>query len=289
MTFMPPKPGPITRLKNEIIDHLLEDNWVDFCRFVRAQDKAMLSKLIEFLLGTDLIDSNIDLNRLTLRDIYWHIELARSSSPIVEYIVERELADSLATSSLPDSDMTVEDAFRLPYGVVAIRIAERPKTAYNLYAIDDGDMLVTGADGHFSKESLLSPMSSIYPRSNIPKECEFRTQLGVLAYLVHGKDTQETRIENRGSSKKSRNKTGCEVVRGVVGGRFASTYRVWSKTQSVPQDGTHASPRPHLRAGHWHLYWTGEGRTIPKVNFVHPCLVNSDEVGDVEIQRTIKA
>lgn len=38
--------------------------------------------------------------------------------------------------------------------------------------------------------------------------------------------------------------------------------------------GAHASPRPHVRRGHWHLYWTGTGKAVPKVCFVHPCLVN---------------
>lgn len=33
-------------------------------------------------------------------------------------------------------------------------------------------------------------------------------------------------------------------------------------------DGTGRSPRPHMRRQHWHLYWTGEGRKIPRVNWI---------------------
>jgi len=286
MAFTPPKPGPMTRIKNEILDHLAEDGWLDFCKFVKGQNETMVLALTKTLLEVDLF---LNPDQLTPRDIFWHITLALSSSPVVEYIVEKELADSLGTASLPDEEMTIEEAFRLPFQVVAIRIAGAAKTAYKLYAINDGDLLVSADDGHFAMEHLSSPMGSIYPRFKGTDSKGFRTQLGVLAYIVHGKDTQEDRIWNRGSSKKARNKVGTEVVRGVVGGRFAAAYRLWTKAQSDSRGGTHAGPRPHLRAGHWHLYWTGRGRTTPKMNFVHPCLVNADEVGDVEIQRTLQA
>ena len=33
------------------------------------------------------------------------------------------------------------------------------------------------------------------------------------------------------------------------------------------------SVRPHLRAPHWHLYWTGVGRTKPRLVFVPPVYV----------------
>ena len=284
MAFTPHGPGPITRLKNEILDRLTDGNWVDFCRFMKAQDGTRVLAVIKALSEADL---NLPPDQLTSTDILWHIRLAISSAPVVEYIVERELAESLSSSSLPDAGMTVEEAFRLPFAVVAIRIQGHPKTDYQLYAIDGTDLLIS--NGGFAKAGLSSPMSSIYQRDKGSDLEGLRTQLGILAYIVHGKDTQEDHLGNRGSAKKSRNKSGVEVVRGVVGGRFAAAYRIWHKAQTESDAGNHAGPRPHLRQGHWHLYWTGKGRTTPKMNFVHPCLVNADEVGDVEIQRTVKA
>ena len=94
--------------------------------------------------------------------------------------------------------------------------------------------------------------------------------------------------------KKYRNRTGpSAMVAGtcrIVGGSFArkiKLFREQAATRSAVSGGGHNSPKPHIRAGHFHLYWTGKGRTIPKVNFIHPCLVAADEVGDVEITRAV--
>jgi hypothetical protein len=37
------------------------------------------------------------------------------------------------------------------------------------------------------------------------------------------------------------------------------------------------SPAPHVRRGHYHLYWTGPGRREPEVRWVHPVLVGDRE------------
>jgi hypothetical protein len=48
-----------------------------------------------------------------------------------------------------------------------------------------------------------------------------------------------------------------------------------------PADGTHASPRPHIRAAHWHLYWTGpktgDQPQQPRVLWIPPTGVNLDQ------------
>src|SRR5690606_5625752 len=62
-----------------------------------------------------------------------------------------------------------------------------------------------------------------------------------------------------------------EAVRTKRGARFfpAEKISVWdvglrlgarlrtASAPSVPQGGTHAAPRPHIRRAHWHGYWTG--------------------------------
>lgn len=41
--------------------------------------------------------------------------------------------------------------------------------------------------------------------------------------------------------------------------------------------GTHKSPRPHWRRGHWHLYRVGKGRKETKLNWVAPSFVGKGD------------
>ena len=49
--------------------------------------------------------------------------------------------------------------------------------------------------------------------------------------------------------------------------------------------GTHASPRPHIRGGHWHHYWTGpkSGEQTLIVHWINETLVNCDSIEEVAI------
>lgn len=42
---------------------------------------------------------------------------------------------------------------------------------------------------------------------------------------------------------------------------------------AVGGTGSGRSPAPHVRRGHYHLYWTGPGRQEPQVRWLHPMLV----------------
>ena len=277
-------PGPLTKMYREILDHMINDGWAEFCRFIRDQPPDKIHDLLENIMKTNI---NVTPGQLTLNDVYWSINLARLN-PVVEYIVDADLANALVLSELPNGNITVGEAFALPYQAVSIKKTSDSKNAYTLYAIDGPDLIAISGNGRAQCSPLAQPMSEIYIRSNGVDTTGFRTQLGILMYLTHGEDIEEERILRKGSSKKNRNRdANLEVVRGVVGGKFASALKRWQKTKEGGGDGTHASPRPHCRAGHWHLYWTGKGRTIPRVQFLHPCLVNADSVGDVEIQRTV--
>ncbi|MCD0159692.1 hypothetical protein IHN63_00065 [Deinococcus sp. 6YEL10] len=62
-----------------------------------------------------------------------------------------------------------------------------------------------------------------------------------------------------------------------VGFRFGGAIRKWREQQARPPSDTSGLglPRaPHVRRGHFHLYRTGKGRTIPKLKWLHPILVN---------------
>ena len=54
------------------------------------------------------------------------------------------------------------------------------------------------------------------------------------------------------------------------------------------EPGSHASPRPHMRRAHWHLYWTGTGRTVPRVKWIAPVFVNGDGENVSPVTHSIK-
>lgn len=51
-----------------------------------------------------------------------------------------------------------------------------------------------------------------------------------------------------------------EIRKWDVGVRVGASFRQYKRVQhkqSSMSTGTHASPRPHIRRGHWHNFWTG--------------------------------
>ena len=51
------------------------------------------------------------------------------------------------------------------------------------------------------------------------------------------------------------------------------------------KDGTHASPRPHIRGAHWHHYWTGpkSGKQTLIVHWINETLVNCESEDEIPI------
>jgi hypothetical protein len=41
----------------------------------------------------------------------------------------------------------------------------------------------------------------------------------------------------------------------------------------------------HIRKAHWHLYWTGKGRTVPKIKWISPILVGDSDNLPVTIKK----
>lgn len=82
---------------------------------------------------------------------------------------------------------------------------------------------------------------------------------------------------------------GAEVPRvWDVGLRMGAALRAAVRQERAePGDGTHASPRPHVRRAHWHLYWSGEKRGTPRVKWLSPVLVGGGE--NVATVREVKA
>jgi len=62
-----------------------------------------------------------------------------------------------------------------------------------------------------------------------------------------------------------------------------TTFRRAIERWEVEQAGNSGLPtgyvvKPHMRAGHWHLYWTGKHRKEPKVNFLLPISVKGGKI-----------
>ncbi len=64
-----------------------------------------------------------------------------------------------------------------------------------------------------------------------------------------------------------------------VGRSIGQSLRTAAQTKSA-LGGTHASPRAHIRRGHWHGFWTGPRKGDNRVfvlKWLHPMLVNMDK------------
>lgn len=64
----------------------------------------------------------------------------------------------------------------------------------------------------------------------------------------------------------------------VVGYAVGAGLRAWRRTQSLgaASGGMGRPMRPHIRRAHPHLFWTGEGRKIPRVRWLWPIRINAD-------------
>jgi hypothetical protein len=113
-----------------------------------------------------------------------------------------------------------------------------------------------------------------------------RQLLNVLLY-IHGNQDVVARVHpGRRPSKadaRGRTKRRAEARSPItvldVGEAYASTLRRWEMEQHARDleddrldHGRHV--RPHLRRAHLHLYWTGEGRSVPTFRLVKPTLVH---------------
>ena len=64
-----------------------------------------------------------------------------------------------------------------------------------------------------------------------------------------------------------------------VGATLRAAQQRDAAAPTEAEAGSHprARPRSHLRRAHWHTYWTGTGRTTPRVRWLHPVLVGAQD------------
>lgn len=77
-----------------------------------------------------------------------------------------------------------------------------------------------------------------------------------------------------------------------VGFQAGGAIRMWRQLEQRPTSDTSGlglPKAPHIRRAHWHLYWTGKGRAVPRVRWVPPVAVNVRQMDDMPVQvRAVK-
>lgn len=104
----------------------------------------------------------------------------------------------------------------------------------------------------------------------------------VLYLCTSAPDISERRPTKRGKNAPT---SRCRFVSRTfdVGARVGAQLRLarQESNPSASSGGGGRPPRPHVRRAHWHLYWTGKGRAVPRLNWVAPTLVNASSPADV--------
>lgn len=76
-----------------------------------------------------------------------------------------------------------------------------------------------------------------------------------------------------------------------VGREYVAVIEHWENEQGHESEsvGSGRQVRPHMRAAHAHLYWTGKGREVPKVRYLPPIPVKGGRTpGDEDEPRVTK-
>lgn len=114
--------------------------------------------------------------------------------------------------------------------------------------------------------------------------------LSLLVYLCSDEPdlTRAADVPRRRGSGRVRTPNWADKI--DVGSYIGSTIRMARRMAAPPETsgGSHASPRPHMRRAHWHLYWTGEGRAVPCVKWLAPVFVRGDGADTPTVTHPVK-
>lgn len=257
-------------------------DWVSFVKAFRGKTEL----LKEYF--KNIQETSPDLTEDEVSSLKSISAFAQVEAPIVQYLVPNKLREQLGDGVIP-IDIPFKELFNLPFSPMALADDHRP-SRWMVFAFIPGDILLCA----FADAVHVIPIDCTLRQMTMEYGAGSRLSktVALLMYLSGGDSTH--RVVSRPGGKRDRNNPRPTVIRGEVGGKFVSALRRYEAQQeAAPRP--HGSPRPHLRAGHFALYWTGKGsRTgtgprVPKIQFIHPCLVNADSVGpDVEIRRVVK-
>ena len=205
---------------------------------------------------------------------------AALESPIVGYSIKKEILEEFGGSNLDlPTETIMDDLIKLPYHHVATWHESCPESLCVLSIEQyNGERFLVCANidrGFYMSVPLSMTFGEFIHRTNDPKTMLLdKFTLSIILYITHGKDKNEEKCKIT-SYQRAKSKNNYVTIKGIVGGNFAIKMNQWKKDQYIPHGGTHSSPIPHLRRGHWHKYRTGVGRSSSRIIFVHPCLINA--------------
>lgn len=216
--------------------------------------------------------------------LYGLVLMALRGGPIVQYVIPDVLARSFDDGPLP-LDIPLKQIVGMPFSPMAIASKENPNIYRVVHTHENGVLNVISNKGI----GVIDLNRTVRELMDIGFGKFSSGMVSALMYITHSGDSFHNTVSETKGGKRERNKPRQTVIRGEVGGKFVTALKKYEKQQeSEFESRPHGSPKPHIRSGHFHLYWTGKGRTVPKVQFLHPCLVNADSVGpDVEIDRRV--
>ena len=262
---------------------MLEKPWAELCKGMQLISAIDFERYRESLRSKIASASSPDESD-KIGNVFNVVSSIYNSKPIVSYTVKKELFEALEQSEPIDSSMLIRDAFALPYPTISILIEGDDHRDWVLFRSAEDSIIVHGWGGGFATKSD-QELKSIPTLAN----SNFKPFIKILAYLTNNQDviTKKKKIEIPNESpSKTRKKKGrfLEVIEGEVGGIFAKNIKLFNEQQNTPGNNDEIDPvtgrkmKPHMRAGHWHTYRHGPGRTLTKLVFVHACAVNASEI-----------
>ncbi|MCB1053220.1 MAG: hypothetical protein KDC71_21650 [Acidobacteria bacterium] len=122
--------------------------------------------------------------------------------------------------------------------------------------------------------------------------------VNTILYILNDEDVVREVHPGERTEKKSQNPVKARKFADIrdptrihVGREYASVIEHWEQDQGNAGGGEESgrSVRPHVRAAHAHLYWTGKGREKPRVRFLAPIPVKGGQKpGEDDSPKVIK-
>ena len=260
----------------------IKNTWVGFCKAMQSVSQVDFKNYVNTI--NSVIGHMSKEEASLVRAVYNLTSAAYESTPIVNYIIKKTLFDSLIQSKLTDGSISLAEAFSLPYPITALTVEgqEREWTVFR----DLGNITMISSSTHGTIAVRNDKALNTLPDWDAK---HIQAQIKILAYLTNNQDviTKKKKIEIPNESpSKTRKKKGrfLEVIEGEVGGIFTKNIKLFNEQQNAPGNKDEINPvtdrkmKPHMRAGHWHTYRHGPGRTLTKLVFVHACAVNASEI-----------
>jgi hypothetical protein len=203
-----------------------------------------------------------------------------------EWCVYVELSEEVSFFAHLDWDVSEQHA---ELRVVLLRSDRKPMPIVaHIYSKSTIEEMVIGTEREIEKLGLMVDAVRNL-RDHII--CTLRTIIPVLLYLCSDKPDIIDRAGKRrkpGPPPPVSTATGhkffppANPTQWDVGYKVGAVLRSHKAAESIRGEGTHASPKPHVRRAHWHSYWTGPRDDLEKrsivLKWIHPLLVGGDKI-----------